>query len=168
MAVNEQICKARPPDTAATAPPAAPPGTKKLGALHAGRRRVRRRGRPAHHVDGRHVGLRRGPGDRGDGDPHCERRGILPRGEPVGQLGEPDAGLGGLAFGPTALSSAPSMAFALNNGGSALPAPHPNGAGPLSTPQASRHATDRSVAPPERALLTLRLIPSMARGTSQV
>ena len=32
-------------------------------------------------------------------------------------------------------------------GGSALPAPHPQRAGPLTTPQASLHATDRSVAP---------------------
>ncbi len=33
-------------------------------------------------------------------------------------------------------------------GGSALPVPHPK-AGPLTTPQASLHATDRSVAPPK-------------------
>jgi hypothetical protein len=56
------------------------------------------------------------------------------------------------------------MAFTLISEGSALPVP-PSRAGPLTTPQASRHATDRIVAAPCRALdsgLRRRAFPSDA------
>src|SRR4051812_32991465 len=55
-----------------------------------------------------------------------------------------------LAAAPSRIFTA-SMAFAPDSGGSALPSPAPKD-GPLTTPQASRDATDRPLAPPSQGL----------------
>ena len=68
VAVNEEICEPRPPNPAATAPPAVTGDEK--GAPRPDRRGIRGRGRAAGRAGRRLAGLRRRRGAGGAGDPH--------------------------------------------------------------------------------------------------